>query len=66
MNDAIIISEIPPHEAKYLARETLRAVERFFAIPGTQEKYEIWLKEYNKRQAKKRRAAKTEESTSAR
>ena len=53
MNKTIIISEIPPHEAKYLARATLRAVERFFAIPGTQEKYEKWLKEYKKRPAQK-------------
>lgn len=42
-------SKIPPHEAKYLARETLKAVERFFAVPGTKEKYEEWLKEYKAR-----------------
>ncbi len=51
MNGAIVISEIPPHEAKYLARETLKAVERFFAVPGTKEKYEEWLKDYRKRKA---------------
>lgn len=49
MDPVLVINEIPPHETKYLGKETLRAVERFFAIPGTQEKYEQWLKEYSKR-----------------
>lgn len=42
-------SKIPPFEANCLARETLKAVERSFAIPGTKEKYEEWLKEYKTR-----------------
>jgi len=51
MSNTVVISEIPSHEARYLARETLKAVERFFSAPGTKEKYEEWLKEYRKRKA---------------
>ncbi len=32
------------------ARDTVETCRRFFAIPGVQEKYEIWLKEYRKKQ----------------
>lgn len=37
---------IPKHRADSLARSTLHAVERFFALPGVQEDFENWLKDY--------------------
>lgn len=43
--------EIPKHRADTLARQTLHAVERFFALPGVQEDFEKWLKEYERRKA---------------
>lgn len=51
MNPEINInpSEITQSDATYLARQTLRAVERYFARPGIQEDYERWLGEYRKR-----------------
>ena len=49
MNPKINISEMPQTEAEYLARQTLRAVERYFARPSIQEDYERWLGEYRKR-----------------
>lgn len=54
MKNTIITSTIPIHETKYLAATTLKAVERFFALPSTQEKYEAWLVEYRKRKRKER------------
>lgn len=42
-------SLIPEHEMNSLARETLRATERYFQQPGVKEDYEKWLKEYKKR-----------------
>lgn len=49
MNPKINISEMPQTEAEYLARQTLRAVERYFARPGVQEAYEKWLEEREER-----------------
>lgn len=43
------ISKIPEHEVDHLARATLRAVTRYFEIPGVKEDYEKWLKGYKKR-----------------
>lgn len=41
------IEQIPSNEMDALARATLRAVERFFAIPENKKKYEEWhLKKY--------------------
>ena len=45
---AIDVSKIPKHEADHLARATLRAVKRYFEIPGVKEDYEKWLIEYRK------------------
>lgn len=42
-------SLIPEHEMNILARETLRAAEKYFQQPGVKEDYEKWLKEYKKR-----------------
>ena len=42
---------IPKHRADSLARSTLHAVERFFALPGVQEDFEKWLKVYERRKA---------------
>lgn len=47
---AVDSSEIPNYAMDGLARKTLRAVERFFSLPGVQEDYEEWLKEYQKTQ----------------
>lgn len=48
---AVDVRKIPEHEAAHLARATLRAVKRYFEIPGVQEDYEKWLIEYKKRKA---------------
>lgn len=50
---AVKPEEIPDRRVDWLARETLRAVERFFAIPGVQEDYEKWLPAYRKEQKRK-------------
>lgn len=42
---------IPQYRADSLARNTLHAVERFFALPGVQEDFEKWLKDYERRKA---------------
>lgn len=44
----IKVSEMPEYKLDTLARQTLHAVERFFAMPGVQEEYEKWLVEYRK------------------
>ena len=44
---------VPNNVINGLARATLRAVERYFEIPGVKEDYEKWLVEYRKRQAAK-------------
>ena len=46
---AVKPKEIPKHRTDTLARQTLHAVERFFAVPGVQEDFEKWLKGYRKR-----------------
>lgn len=48
MNSKINISEMSQTEAEYFARQTLRAVERYFARPDVQEAYEKWLEERKK------------------
>lgn len=48
---AVNVSKIPESEATHLARATLRAVTRYFEIPGVKEDYEKWLVEYKKRKA---------------
>lgn len=48
---ALDVRKIPEHEAAHLARATLRAVKRYFEIPGVQEDYEKWLKDYKRRKA---------------
>lgn len=40
---------IPKHRVDTLARQTLHAVERYFALPGVQEDFEKWLKDYERR-----------------
>ncbi len=42
-------SEIPEHRGDSLARATLHAVERFFALPGVQEDFEKWLEGYKEK-----------------
>lgn len=46
----VLPKEIPDHRLEILARATIRAVRRYFALPGVQEDYEKWLAEYKKRQ----------------
>lgn len=46
----INISEIAKSDATYLARQTLRAVGRYFAQPGVREAYEKWLEERKRRE----------------
>lgn len=45
------LEELPDHRSEILARSTLRALKRFFEIPGVQEDYEKWLEEYKRRKA---------------
>ena len=47
---------VPNSDMNGYARSTLRAVERYFEIPGVKEDYEKWLVEYRKRQAAKSKA----------
>lgn len=47
---AIDTDKIPNYAADGFARGTLRALERFFELPGIKEEYEEWLKEYRKQQ----------------
>lgn len=47
-NVKIDFSEVPDHLVDSLAQATLRAVERYFEIPGVREDYEKWLVEYKK------------------
>ncbi len=47
---------MPNNVMNGLARATLRAVERYFEIPGVKEDYEKWLVEYRKRQSAKTKA----------
>ncbi len=48
---AVKPKEISKHRGDALARNTLHAVERFFALPGVQEDFEKWLKDYERRKA---------------
>lgn len=48
---AVKVKEMPQHRRDTMARNTLHAVERFFALPGVQEDFEKWLKEYESRKA---------------
>ena len=41
--------DIPKYILDGFASETLYAVERYFALPGVQEKFQEWLVEYRKR-----------------
>ena len=47
-NPVIKIEDIPEHEMRSLATETLRAVEKFFQQPRQMERYEKWLEKYKK------------------
>ena len=40
--------DMPTHRVDILARQTCRAVWRFFEQPGVKEDYERWLAEYKK------------------
>lgn len=46
---AVKLKAIPKHRADSMARSTLHAVERFFALPGVQEDFEKWLKDYEQK-----------------
>ena len=37
--------EVPDHVMKYLARDTLAAIRRFYSIPENREKFERWKAE---------------------
>ena len=50
-NVAVSPENMPDYRIRTLARQTLHAVERYFALPGVQEDYEKWLVEYRKRKA---------------
>ena len=34
--------EVPDHVMKYLARDTLAAIRRFYAVPENRERFERW------------------------
>lgn len=48
---AVKVKEIPQYRRDTMARNTLHAVERFFTLPGVQEDFEKWLKDYERRKA---------------
>lgn len=52
-NVELDVEKIPENEMDALCRATLRAVERFYAIPENREYYEKWLVGYRARQAAK-------------
>ena len=37
--------EVPDHVMKYLARDTLAAIRRFYAVPENRERFEKWKSE---------------------
>ena len=37
--------EVPDHVMKYLARDTLAAIRRFYAVPENRERLEKWKSE---------------------
>ena len=39
---AVRVNEIPDYEAVYLARETIRAIEKAFKIPGVRQACDAW------------------------
>lgn len=43
---------IPPHVWKYLARDTLAAARRFYAIPENRARFEVWKAERDAQEAK--------------
>ena len=49
---------IPPHVWKYLAKDTLAAARRFYAIPENRAKYEAWKAERDAQKAKEEQEVK--------
>ena len=43
--------EVPDHVMKYIARDTLAAIRRFYAVPENREKFERWKAERDKKAA---------------
>ncbi len=43
--------EVPDHVMKYLARDTLAAIRRFYAVPENRERFERWKAERDKKAA---------------
>lgn len=37
--------EVPDHVMKYIARDTLAAIRRFYSVPENREKFEKWKAE---------------------
>ena len=48
-NVKIDMKEMPGYLQRGFFEDTLDAVKRFFDLPGTQERYEEWLKTYKGR-----------------
>lgn len=45
----IDLNSMPSYDMDYLCAATLKMARKVFSLPGEQEKYEAWLKEYRKR-----------------
>ncbi|MBQ1503304.1 MAG: hypothetical protein IIZ35_04800 [Clostridia bacterium] len=45
--------QIDERDLDILARETIEATRRYFAIPGVKEKYEAWLAKRKEKKEKK-------------
>ena len=51
MSVHISTENVPDHVMKYIARDTLAAIRRFYAIPENREKFERWKAERDKKTA---------------
>ena len=45
--------QIDERDLDILARETIEATRRYFALPGVKEKYEAWLAKRQEKEEKK-------------
>ncbi len=49
---AVQLDKTPQHILDRMARVTLHAIDRYFAIPKVQEDYKKWLLEYKKQKGR--------------
>lgn len=54
--------QIDERDLDILARETIEATRRYFALPGVKEKYEAWLAKRKEKEEKTRYYEKTSDT----